>query len=117
VTKTFALLCALALAVAAGVAGARTTPTSYVLPGSNVFPEGIDYLPRTGQFFVSSTGDGSVLRGEFGTPTASPAFVAPTGIPFSAIGVAVDKRNDLLYVAGGGTGNVRSSSPEAETST
>jgi sugar lactone lactonase YvrE len=107
VKKTIVLLCTLMLAVAAGVAGARSIPTSYVLPGSNVFPEGIDYLPRSGQFFVSSTGDGSVLRGEFGNPTASPAFVAPTGVPFSAIGVVVDKRNDLLYVAGGGTGNVR----------
>jgi sugar lactone lactonase YvrE len=107
VKKTLALLCLLSLAVAAGVAGARAIPTSYVLPGSNVFPEGIDYWPRTGQFFVSSTGDGSVLRGEFGNPTASPAFVAPTGVPFSAVGVAVDVKNALLYVAGGGVGDVR----------
>ena len=105
--KTLALLCLLSLAVAAGVAGASGLPSSYVLPGNAVFPEGIDYWPRTGHFFVSSTGDGSVLRGEIGNPTATAAFVAPTGVQFSAIGVAVDVKRSLLYVAGGFVGNVR----------
>jgi sugar lactone lactonase YvrE len=104
--KTLVLLCLLSLAVAAGVAGARGLPSSYVLPGNAVFPEGIDVWPRTGEFFVSSTGDGSVLRGELGNPTASPAFVAPAGA-MSAIGVAVDRKNGLLYIAGGPTGDVR----------
>ena len=105
--KTFALLCVLSVAVAAGVAGARGLPSAYVLPGSAVFPEGIDYWPATGHYYVSSTGDGSVLRGEIGNPTATPAFVAPTGAQFTAIGVAVDPKNELLYVAGGFAANVR----------
>jgi hypothetical protein len=99
--KLVALLCLVSLAVVAGVAGARPLPSSYVLPGAAVFPEGIDYWPATGHFYVSSTGDGSVLRGEIANPTATAGFVAPTGVQFTAIGVAVDPKNELLYVAGG----------------
>jgi Cu-Zn family superoxide dismutase len=105
--KIVALLCVLSVAVAAGVAGARGLPSSYVLPGAAVFPEGIDYWPAKGHYFVSSTTDGSVLRGEIGSPTAQAAFVAPTGVRFSAVGVAVDVKNELLYVAGGFAANVR----------
>ena len=105
--KLVALLCLLSLAVVAGVAGARPLPSSYVLPGAAVFPEGVDYWPAKGVFFVSSTGDGSVLRGEIANPTATPAFVAPTGVQFSAIGVAVDTKNELLYIAGGFAASVR----------
>jgi sugar lactone lactonase YvrE len=109
VKKTFVLLCTLALAALIGVsvAGSAPRPSAYVLPGDNVFPEGIDYWGRTGQFFVSSTGDGSVLRGEIDEPTAQAAFVAPTGVMSSAIGVKVDKHAGLLYIAGGPTGTVR----------
>jgi sugar lactone lactonase YvrE len=105
VKKTLVLLCALAALVAVATAGSVARPSAYALPGSNVFPEGIDYWGKTGQYFVSSTGDGSVLRGEIDEPAAAP-FAAPAG-PFSAIGVRVDKRNGLLYVAGGPTGTVR----------
>jgi sugar lactone lactonase YvrE len=105
--KTLVLLSLLSLVVAVGVAGARGLPTSYVLPGNAVFPEGIDYWPATGHFYVSSTGDGSVLRGDIGNPTATAGFVAPTGAQFTAIGVAVDVKNDLLYIAGGFAANVR----------
>jgi Cu-Zn family superoxide dismutase len=105
--KIVALLCALSVAVAAGVAGARGLPSSYVLPGAAVFPEGIDYWPAKGHYFVSSTTDGSVLRGEIGSPTAQAAFVAPTGVQFSAVGVTVDVKNELLYVSGGFAANVR----------
>lgn len=105
--KTLVLLCALAALVAVATAGSASRPSAYVLPGDTVFPEGIDFWPRTGHFFVSSTGDGSVLRGQIDEPTAEPAFVAPTGVPFSAIGVKVDKRTESLYIAGGPTGTVR----------
>lgn len=105
--KTLVLLCALAALVAVATAGSVARPSAYTLPGDNVFPEGIDYWGKTGQFFVSSTGDGSVLRGEIDQPAASPAFVAATGVGSSAIGVKVDKRNELLYIAGGPTGTVR----------
>jgi Cu-Zn family superoxide dismutase len=105
--KIVALLCTLSVAVAAGVAGARGLPSSYVLPGAAVFPEGIDYWPAEGHYFVSSTTDGSVLRGEIGNPTAQAAFVAPTGVQFTAVGVTVDVKNELLYVSGGFAANVR----------
>lgn len=84
--------------------GATPRPSTYVLPGNAVFPEGVDYQPSTGDFFVSSTSDGSILRGSVAEPAASP-FIAGTGTSFSAIGVKVDDAGRLA-VAGGGTGNV-----------
>jgi Cu-Zn family superoxide dismutase len=108
VKRTLALFCALALAALIAVAGARSSPrpSSYVLPGNDVFPEGIDFWPKTGQFFVTGAGNGSIMRGQLDDANAT-VLVPATGVPFSTIGVKVDKRNELLYVAGGGTGTVR----------
>jgi Cu-Zn family superoxide dismutase len=85
--------------------GATPRPSSYTLPGNTVFPEGVAYQPSTGNFFVSSTNDGSILRGNVMEPAASP-FIVGGGTTFSAIGVKVDDAG-RLYVAGGGTGEVR----------
>ncbi|MGH2997527.1 MAG: SMP-30/gluconolactonase/LRE family protein, partial [Gaiellaceae bacterium] len=104
--RTLALLSALAAVLVVAGAGASPRPSAYVLPGAAVFPEGVDFWPKTGQYFVSSTGDGSIMRGHVAEPAAS-TFVAPTGIGFSSIGVKVDKKDGLLYVAGGNTGTVR----------
>jgi hypothetical protein len=35
----------------------------YVLPGEQVFPEGVAYQSDTGDFYVGSTTDGTVFRG------------------------------------------------------
>ncbi len=43
--------------------GQLKLPDRYILPGNAVFPEGIAYQPRTGDFFVSSTTDGTIFRG------------------------------------------------------
>jgi sugar lactone lactonase YvrE len=51
-------------------AGAQATPsttagtTTYAIPGERVFPEGIAYDPATGAFFVGSTEDGTIFRGD-----------------------------------------------------
>jgi sugar lactone lactonase YvrE len=101
----FAMLALLiALAPTASV-GAAPRPSSYTLPGSAVFPEGVAYQPTTGDFFVSSTTDGSILRGNVMEPAAAP-FIAGPGTQFSAVGVKVDDAGRLI-VAGGMTGDVR----------
>jgi Cu-Zn family superoxide dismutase len=101
----FAMLAVLiSLVPAAGVAAA-SRPSSYILPGSAVFPEGVAYQPTTGNFFVSSTTDGSILRGN-AMETAAAPFIAGGGVQFSAIGVKVDDAGRLI-VAGGVTGEVR----------
>src|SRR5438093_1343381 len=84
---------------------AAPRPSSYTLPGSAVFPEGVAYQSTTGNFFVSSTTDGSVLRGNVMEPAAAP-FIAGGGPQFSAVGVKVDDAG-RLFVAGGVTGEVR----------
>lgn len=101
----FAMLVILIGLVPAASVGAAPRPASYTLPGSAVFPEGVAYQPTTGNFFVSSTTDGSILRGNVMEPDATP-FIAGGGVQFSAIGVKVDEAGRLI-VAGGITGEVR----------
>ena len=99
------LLAALAAATLAATAGATPRPSEYVLPGSAVFPEGIAFDQRSGSFYVSSTGDGSILRGHVSEPTAA-GFVPGTTGPFSTIGLELDDEG-RLYAAGGPTGTAR----------
>ncbi len=101
----FTMLAVLVGLVPAASIGAAPRPSSYTLPGNAVFPEGVAYQPTTGNFFVSSTTDGSILRGNVMEPAAAP-FIAGPGTQFSAIGVKVDEAGRLI-VAGGMTGDVR----------
>ena len=41
-------------------------PSQYTIPGDDVFPEGVSLRPGTDQFFVSSTGNGTIYRGTLG---------------------------------------------------
>jgi hypothetical protein len=41
-------------------------PSEYVIPGDNVFPEGVTLRPGTDTFYVSSTGTGTIYRGTLG---------------------------------------------------
>jgi Cu-Zn family superoxide dismutase len=101
---TFAMLATLVALVPTAGVGAAPRPSTYTLPGSAVFPEGVAYQASTGNFFVSSTTDGSILRGNVMEAAATP-FITGGGTQFSAIGVKVDDAGRLA-VAGGGTGNV-----------
>jgi len=98
------LVAVLSAAIAVGAAAAAPRTQTYVLQGAAVFPEGIAFDEKTGFFYVSSTSDGSILRGHVKDTTAT-TFVAPTGVPFSSIGLKVE--NGRIYVAGGFTGTVR----------
>jgi len=84
----------------ATAAPARTSP--YVLPGVDVFPEGI--ATQGGTYYVSSTTDGTIYRGDVRERAARVFLPGGTDGRTTAVGVAV--AGDRLVVAGGSTGLV-----------
>jgi sugar lactone lactonase YvrE len=79
----------------------------YVLPGEQVFPEGVAYQSDTGDFYVGSTTDGTVFRGNVeGGPKEAEVFLEPESDGrTTAIGMKVDKEG-RLFIAGGDTGRI-----------
>jgi hypothetical protein len=91
----------LALALAAISAA---LPSQYVIPGANVFPEGVTLRPGTDQFFVSSTSNGAIYRGTLDKPRMK-VFLAPRRDGrVSANGVRAGR--DHLVVAGSVSGYI-----------
>jgi sugar lactone lactonase YvrE len=77
----------------------------YTLDGNHGNPEGVAFDKRSGSFFVSATGDGSIWRGKLGdTATPVPVFV-PGAAGNSATGMKVFRGK--LYVSGAGTGTIK----------
>ena len=91
--------------LAGRVAGAQSAAQLYVLPGDAVFPEGIAYQASTGDFFVSSTTDGAIFRGNVGQSVATPFLPGGGDGRTTAVGLKVDEQN-RLFIAGGGTGRL-----------
>jgi Cu-Zn family superoxide dismutase len=80
-------------------------PASYVIPGDQVFPEGIARVPHSTTFFVGSTTDGTIFRGDLRAPRMT-SFAAPgTDGRTTAVGMKADRRGRLV-VAGGATGRI-----------
>ena len=79
-------------------------PPAYLLPGADVFPEGIAAAGDT--FYVSSTSDGTVFRGRVGEEDLTPFLVGGADGRTTAIGLALDAKRDRLFVAGGATGRI-----------
>jgi sugar lactone lactonase YvrE len=79
----------------------------YVLPGEQVFPEGVAYRSDTGDFYVGSTADGTVFRGnvEGGSKEAEVFLEPESDGRTTAIGMEVDEEG-RLYIAGGDTGRI-----------
>jgi Cu-Zn family superoxide dismutase len=93
------------MAVAEGEMMAAEIPTSYALPGEQVFPEGVAYNEASGKFYVGSTTDGTLYEGDL---TSGEVMVFSEGGAdgrTTAIGMKVDS-NGNLWVAGGGTGQM-----------
>jgi sugar lactone lactonase YvrE len=68
-------------------------------------PEGVAFEKRSGFFFVSATGDGSIYRGKLGdTATPVPVFI-PGAQGRSATGLKVF--DGKLYAAGASTGTIK----------
>ena len=93
-----------------GPGEAPETATSvgrYVLPGEAVYPEGISYQEETGDFFVSSTTDGTIFRGNAGLDEGdAEVFLEPGNDGReTAVGLKVDEEG-RLFVAGGDTGRI-----------
>jgi len=98
----FALVAALALAAVAAGQG-RERPSAYALPGDAVFPEGIATGPG-GAFYVSSTTDGTIFRGDVREPQAGVLSPGGTDGRTTAVGLRTDRSGRRLFVAGGATG-------------
>lgn len=81
-------------------AGGNTFPTLIPLP-DEFGPEGIA-TGRGTEFFVGSTPTGAIYKGDLRTGEGS-VLVVPSG-PRIALGLAVDRRSDYLFVAGGPLG-------------
>ena len=89
-----ALLAAAALPAAAEAA----TPGRYVLPGAQVFPEGVALRPGTDQFFVTSTHDGTIFRGRLGR-SRTQVFLRP-GARAARAPNGIKATRDRLIIAG-----------------
>ena len=83
---------------------AAALPTQYTIPGDNVFPEGVSLRPGTDQFFVSSTGTGTIYRGTLDRPRLK-VFLEP-GKNGRAVANGVRAGRDHLVVAGSVTGYI-----------
>lgn len=113
--KSATVIAVVALATGGSVAFAHGGPgRGSDAPAAQVFtlaepqhgnPEGVAFDKRTGQFFVSATGDGSIYRGTLDdTTTPVPVFI-PGATGQSATGLKV--RQGKLYVAGAATGTIK----------
>jgi Cu-Zn family superoxide dismutase len=100
------LATALLLGLVLGLAGtaAAPPPDAYILPGDEVFPEGITVQRTTSAFFVSSTTDGTIFRGHISEPEAEVFLPGNQGARTTATGLeAIGTR---LYISGGASGYV-----------
>ena len=109
-------LTALALVAAFTLGGhvgvlAQATPTAggggkvWELPGDAVYPEGVAYDEATGDFYVGSTGDGTIFRGNVEGGEVEVFSEAGADGRAVAVGMKVDAAG-RLFVAGGPTGTV-----------
>lgn len=99
-----------AVAVAAGLAacggegepastGSGGFPSAYALPGEKAFPEGIAVQKSTGDFFVGSTTDGTIYRGNVRKGEAEVFLPGGGNGRTSVTGMKVDVEG-RLWVAG-----------------
>jgi Cu-Zn family superoxide dismutase len=85
--------------------GGQKATEVYTLDGNHGNPEGVAFDKRSGDFFVSSVGDGSIWRGELGdTADLVPTFIPPVA-GNSATGMKIFKGK--LYVSGAATGTIK----------
>jgi sugar lactone lactonase YvrE len=112
-TRALVALLALALPGAAG-ATALAKPAAqdakggasftYALPGDRVFPEGIAVDRGEGRFYVSSTTDGTIVRGPIRGRSAGVFLPGGADGRTTAVGLKADRGR--LFVAGGATGTI-----------
>jgi Cu-Zn family superoxide dismutase len=87
-----------------GKSGGGKQGSVYTIPGDTVFPEGIA-LDKSGpgkSFFVSSTTDGTIFKGNVKGKALAPFVAGGADGRTTAVGLKVDRGR--LFVAGGQTG-------------
>ncbi|MFI9830930.1 SMP-30/gluconolactonase/LRE family protein [Streptomyces sp. NPDC051913] len=80
-------------------------PTSYTIPGDKTYPEGIARQQGTPYFYVGSTSDGTLYRGDI-HHSATQVFLPGGKDGRTSVGGMKADRADRLIVAGGATGKV-----------
>lgn len=78
----------------------------YIIPGEAVFPEGIAYQPKTGNFFVCSNGDGTIFRGNLRKKFADVFLPGGEDGRTTATNVKLDDHKSRLFVAGSTSGQI-----------
>ncbi|MDQ2805542.1 MAG: SMP-30/gluconolactonase/LRE family protein [Chloroflexota bacterium] len=102
------LLALLAGALAAGSGTAQaagTMPSRYVLPGEQVFPEGIAYEASSNAFYVGSTTDGTIFRGNVSSGVVTVFSAGGLDGRAGVTGMKADGRGHL-FVAGAASGMI-----------
>ncbi|MGI8644108.1 MAG: SMP-30/gluconolactonase/LRE family protein [Thermomicrobiales bacterium] len=110
------LMLLLALVIAPAITGAQSTPEAspvsgaddvivYELPGDAVYPEGVAFDASANAFYVGSTNDGTIFRGDIETGEVEVFSDGGTDGRMTAIGMEVDDQG-RLFVAGGDSGQV-----------
>lgn len=88
-----------------GDAGTTERAARFTIPGDRVFPEGVAVQKSTGDFFVGSTTDGAIYRGNVRGGELEPFLAAGADRRTAVTGLKVDDRG-RLWVAGRFTGRV-----------
>jgi Cu-Zn family superoxide dismutase len=102
-----ALVAVVVVGSAASVlASSHELPDRYVLPGDEVYPEGVATLEGPDYFYVSSTTDGTIFRGQLREPEAEVFLPGGADGRTTATGLAVDSERGRLLVSGGASGMV-----------
>lgn len=83
----------------------RLGPSTYDLPGDEVFPEGIALCGEFGVFFVSGARSGDIFRGDLRTGTVEVFIPGQDREPLTTIGLDVDD-DRRLWIAGGASGQL-----------
>lgn len=113
-TRRFAVLAAVFLLTSGLALGAQYAPapvTTFTLPPSVKFPEGIAFSTATQMFYTADAENGTVVeisrKGDATRIVAGPGVVAPVGTTTfpAALGMKVDAAN-RLWIAGGRTGRM-----------
>lgn len=101
--RALPVILAILLTACAAAGGSPTIE----LPGDRVFPEGIAVDSRSGAFYVGSTDDGAIYRGNAADPEAPVEVFAPPGADgrTAVTGMKVDGDGRLI-VAGRDTGRI-----------
>lgn len=94
-------------------AGAQSTPaatpstqtTTFAIPGERVFPEGVAYDPATNMFYVGSTENGTIYRGDLATGVVEPFLPGGQDERTEVTGLKVDEAGRLV-VCGRRTGRI-----------